>query len=200
MQHIGLTGGIGSGKSTVAALWGECGATLIDTDAIARSLTTPGGAAMAPLAAAFGPGVIAADGGLDRDRMRQQAFSDPNIRSRLEAIVHPLIALECQRLADAAQGSPIVFDVPLLVESTHWRGRVDRILVVDTREETQMQRVMARSNWSRETVLAVIANQAPRTTRRRAADAVIFNDGRTLTELRADVHALWHQWCGPAAR
>ena len=200
MRHIGLTGGIGSGKSTVAALWVECGATLIDTDAIARSLTTPGGAAIAPLAAAFGPDLIAVDGGLDRDRMRHQAFADPAVRSRLEAIVHPLIALECQRQADAAQGTAIVFDVPLLVESAHWRERVDRILVVDTRQETQVQRVMARSDWSRETVLAVIASQASRVTRRGAADAVIFNDERTLTELRADIHALWHQWCGPAAR
>ncbi|OUM03098.1 dephospho-CoA kinase [Variovorax sp. JS1663] len=189
-MRIGLTGGIGSGKSTVAAMLVDGGATLIDTDAIARTITQPGGAAMPAVEAAFGPSVIAADGSMDRARMRELVFADPSAKQRLEAILHPVIGLECEAQATAAGPGLIVFDVPLLVESKRWRARVDRVLVVDTTEETQLQRVVTRSGWSPEAVRAVIAHQATRRERRAAADAVIFNEGMSLEELRQEVRAL----------
>lgn len=193
-MRIGLTGGIGSGKSTVAALLVQRGATLVDTDAIARAIAQPGGAAMPAIEAAFGATVLDADGGLDRARMRAIVFSDTDARKRLEAILHPLIGLETERQAAAATGAPIVFDVPLLVESRRWRGIVDRVLVVDAREATQLQRVVARSGWTPEAVQAVIAQQAPRPARRAAADAIIFNDGLDLQQLAREVHQLWARW------
>ncbi|MBP5989605.1 MAG: dephospho-CoA kinase [Piscinibacter sp.] len=192
--RIGLTGGIGSGKSTVAAALAALGASVIDTDAIARSLTVPGGAAIAAIAAQFGAAFVDASGALDRSRMRELAFADPAARQRLEAILHPLIRAETARQADAAQGTAIVFDVPLLIESGRWREQVDRVLVVDCREATQVERVMARSGWTREAVQAVLAQQASRRSRRAGADAVIHNDGLSHEELRAEVRALWEGW------
>jgi dephospho-CoA kinase len=197
MRRIGLTGGIGSGKSTVASILVADGATLIDTDAIARAITQPHGAAMPAIAAAFGPTVVAPDGSMDRARMRELAFADPAARQRLEAILHPAIGAECEAQAAAAGPGPIVFDVPLLVESKRWRALVDRVLVVDATEETQLQRVIARSGWTAEAVRAVIAQQVPRRMRRAAADAVIFNETLSLDELALEVRALsWH----PAAQ
>lgn len=193
-MRIGLTGGIGSGKSTVAALLVQRGAALVDTDAIARAIAQPGGAAMPAIEAAFGATVIDANGGLDRARMRAIVFSDTEARKRLEAILHPLIGLETERQAAAAPGVPIVFDVPLLVESKRWRRAVDRVLVVDAREATQLQRVVARSGWTPEAVQAVIAQQAPRSARRAAADAVIYNDGLDLQQLAREVQQLWTRW------
>ena len=193
--QIGLTGGIGSGKSTVASMLVAQGAVLIDTDAISRRLTLPGGAAIEPLRAAFGDDLIGPDGALDRARMRAHVFANATAKARLEGILHPLIGLECRRQAEAAGDAVQVFDVPLLVESARWRARVDRVLVVDCREEVQVQRVLARSGWARETVLAVIRQQASRAARRAAADAVIFNDGIGLEELAAEVASLWHRWC-----
>ncbi len=193
--RIGLTGGIGSGKSTVAALLVECGATLIDTDAISRSLTLPGGAAIDAIRTEFGPPTIDAHGAMDRAFVRALVFADASAKARLEAILHPLIGLECSRQEAAATGDALVFDVPLLVESTRWRARVDRVLVVDADEDTQVARVLQRSQWSRETVLAVIAQQASRERRRAAADAVIFNDGLSLSQLADEVRALWRHWC-----
>jgi dephospho-CoA kinase len=193
-MRIGLTGGIGSGKSTVAALLVAQGATLVDTDAIARALTQPGGAAMPLLADAFGARAIGADGALDRDHMRARVFSDPDAKARLEAILHPLIGIEAQRQAATAGSGPVVFDVPLLAESAHWRGRVDRILVVDCPESTQLERVLARPGWSEDTARRVIAQQAPRSARRAIADAVIFNHGLTMSALAGEVGALWSLW------
>ena len=193
--RIGLTGGIGSGKSTVAAALAALGASVIDTDAIARSLTQLGGAAIAAIAAQFGAEFVDASGALDRSRMRELAFADPAARQRLEAILHPLIRAETARQAEAAQGTAIVFDVPLLIESGRWREQVDRVLVVDCREATQVERVMARSGWTREAVQAVLAQQASRRSRRAGADAVIYNDGLSHEELRAEVRALWEGWC-----
>jgi dephospho-CoA kinase len=192
--RIGLTGGIGSGKSTVARMLVACGATLIDTDAIARSLALPGGAAIPALRAAFGDGVIDASGALDRALMRQIVFTDTSAKARLEGILHPLIGLESNRQAEAASSPCLVFDVPLLVESAHWRKRVDRVLVVDCTVETQALRVMARSGWTREAVLAVIAQQASRDARRAAADALLFNETVSIEELEAQVTALWERW------
>lgn len=193
--RIGLTGGIGSGKSTVAALLVGHGAALVDTDAIARELTQPGGMAIAPIRAAFGDATIGPDGALDRTHMRALAFSDSTARRRLEAILHPLIGFETERRARELPAAVIVFDVPLLVESGHWRERVDRVLVIDCNESTQIERVMARSRWTREAVEAVIAQQAPRALRRTSADAVIFNDGRSPAQLADMVGSLWRYWC-----
>ncbi|MBX3622502.1 MAG: dephospho-CoA kinase [Rhizobacter sp.] len=192
--HIGLTGGIGSGKSTVARVLVEHGAVLIDTDAIARALTLPGGAGIETIRAEFGDVVIDASGALDRVRMREQVFADPSAKARLEAILHPMIGLECNRQAIAAADRPIVFDVPLLVESKHWRARVDRVLVVDCSEATQIERVMHRSGWSREAVEAVIAQQASRVARRAAADGIIHNEGMSPDELAREVGILWALW------
>lgn len=201
MLRIGLTGGIGSGKSTVASLLVTHGAMLVDTDAIARQITLAGGAAMAPIAATFGRSVIAPDGGLDRSHMRERVFGDAHAKRRLESILHPLIGIECERQAAMATKSlAIVFDVPLLVESRRWRERVDRVLVVDATEPTQVQRVVARSGWTSEAVGLVIAQQAQRPARRAAADAVIYNEGLTLVELAEAVRRLWQQWGLPHAR
>lgn len=192
--HIGLTGGIGSGKSTVARLLEARGAVLIDTDAIARALTLPGGAAIDSIRAEFGSGVIDGTGALDRARMRELVFANAHAKERLEAILHPMIGLECNRQALASAEKTTVFDVPLLTESSHWRTRVDRILVVDCTPETQVVRVMSRSGWSREAVLAVIAQQATRERRRACADAVIHNEDLSLDELAGQVDMLLAHW------
>jgi dephospho-CoA kinase len=189
-MRIGLTGGIGSGKSTVAALLVRHGAALVDTDAIARQLAAPGGAAIDAIRASFGEAALDAAGGLNRARMRAQVFAEPGARQRLEAILHPLIGNECESQAAAATGRPLVIDVPLLVEAGHWRRRVDRVWVVDCREATQLERVQARPGWSREAALGVIESQATRAARRAAADAVIYNDGISLTELESQVRVL----------
>ena len=195
--RIGLTGGIGSGKSTVAGLLAKLGAAVIDTDAIARSLTLPGGAAMDAIRCAYGADFIDAAGALDRTRMRSLVFSDPSAKRRLEAILHPLIGIETETRAQAAQtaNAPVlVFDVPLLAESAHWRTKVDQVLVVDCREQTQIDRVIARSGWALGAAQAVIAQQATRALRRACADAVIFNDGLSLDELSQRVCALAERW------
>ena len=192
--RIGLTGGIGSGKSTVAAMLVPLGATLIDTDAISRSLTAAAGAALPALRRKFGDAIFNADGSLDRAAMRTLAFADTTVRQRLEAVLHPLIGAEAKRQADAAAGPALVFDVPLLAESKHWRTRVDRVLVVDCSIETQIDRVTARPGWTHEAAANATAAQATREARRAIADAVIFNDGITLTELQAHTEALWRLW------
>ena len=196
IQRIGLTGGIGSGKSTVAQRLVALGGTLVDTDAIARSLTLAGGAALPELQRVFGPEVVGSDGALDRDRMRSLVFANAGAKAQLEAILHPLIGLEARRQADAAGDSVVVYDVPLLVESSHWRRRVDRVLVVDCPESLQVARVMQRSGWSEAAVRAVIAQQASRTRRRAAADAVIHNEGLDLEGLGRLVAGLWAAWVG----
>jgi dephospho-CoA kinase len=200
-MRIGLTGGIGSGKSTVAAMLVARGAKLVDTDAIARSIAEPGGAAMPALEAEFGPSILTAEGGMDRARMRERVFSDAKAKKRLEGILHPLIGAECEHQAASARpGQPVVFDVPLLVESKRWRAIVDRVLVIDASEPTQLERVIARSGWTPDAVRAVIAQQAHRALRRAAADAVIYNDGLGLAELSSHVEGLWERWTGAGAR
>jgi dephospho-CoA kinase len=194
MLHLGLTGGIGSGKSTVAAMFVELGAALVDTDAIARALTAESGAAMPAIAAAFGHDMIAADGSLDRDRMRALAFGDARVKAKLEATLHPMIGAQAVREAAAATGGIVVFDVPLLAESMTWRARVARIVVVDCREATQVERVSRRPGWSVDAAMRVVSQQASRERRRAIADAVIHNDGIALDTLRTHVHALWAQW------
>jgi dephospho-CoA kinase len=192
-----LTGGIGSGKSTVAAMLVARGATLVDTDAIARSLTSAGGLAMPMLIDEFGAGVADAEGALDRARMRELVFSDSTAKRRLESILHPAIGQEAQRQAASASTRVVVFDVPLLTESSHWRSRCERILVVDCHAETQVRRVVARSGWSEEQVRNVLSQQASRERRRAIADAVLFNDGLEIDALSTQVARLWSWWFGP---
>lgn len=192
--RVGLTGGIGSGKSTVAGMLAQLGAAVIDTDAIARVLSMPGGAATKPIREAFGADFIDASGALNRARMRAMVFSDPAAKHRLEAILHPLIGIETEAQAAASTAPVLVFDVPLLAESTHWRTRVDKVLVIDCRERVQLERVMARSGWAKAAVQAVIKQQARRPVRRAIADAVIFNDGVDMSELGRQVQALASCW------
>jgi dephospho-CoA kinase len=195
--HIGLTGGIGSGKSTVARWLVAQGAALVDTDAIARALTAPHGAALSAIAQTFGPDMVGTDGALDRDRMRTLVFGEPAARRQLEAILHPLIGEQASAEATQAAQSgarAVVFDVPLLAESKHWRSRVDRVLVVDCEETTQVNRVMARSGWTEDTVRRVIAQQASRSFRRSIADAVIYNDALSMQTLQIQVNSLWRHW------
>jgi dephospho-CoA kinase len=193
--RIGLTGGIGSGKSVVAKLLASHGATVVDTDLIARQLTLPGGAAIDAIAYSFGRDFIDASGALDRQRMRELVFADPLAKTRLEAILHPLIGIETERLANAASARDVVvFDVPLLVESARWRSKVDKVLVVDCRETTQIERVVARSGWTAEAARAVVDKQATRAQRRACADAVIFNDDITLDRLGDEVQSVWSRW------
>ena len=185
--HLGLTGGIGSGKSTVAQMLVQGGAALVDADAIARQVTAAGGAAIDAIAGQFGAQFIRSDGAMNRDAMRALVFNDPHAKKNLEAIIHPLVAQETQRQAlDAAHNGhqTVVFDVPLLVESDRWRAKVDRILVVDCSVETQIQRVCDRNNWTSEAVQSIIEAQASREQRLAAADWVIFNQGISFEQLR----------------
>ena len=192
---IGLTGGIGSGKSTVARRFGTLGALVVDTDALGQALTAPGGAAIAAIEAAFGSEMIGADGAMDRARMRSLVFEHPGERRRLEAILHPMIGDATRAQASrAGAGQAVVFDVPLLTESGTWRARVDRVMVVDCAVQTQVARVVQRSGWPAEGVERAIAQQATRAQRRAIADAVIFNDSLTLAQLEAEVDALWDAW------
>ena len=192
--RIGLTGGIGSGKSTVAAVFARRGATVIDTDTIARRLTAAGGTAMPALGRVFGDSIVGPDGALDRGAMRAMAFSDPAVKQRLEAVLHPLIGAEANRQAAMVKSPVLVFDVPLLAESKHWRERVDRVLVVDCGPATQIERVVQRPGWTRDAAERVIAGQASRATRRAIADAIIVNDGIGLEALSAAVESIWHLW------
>ncbi|HCY15809.1 MAG: dephospho-CoA kinase [Curvibacter sp. GWA2_64_110] len=191
--RLGLTGGIGSGKSTVAAMLARHGAAVIDADAISRQTTAAGGTAIAAIRQVFGPEFITSDGALDRDRMRERVFRDPGARRQLEHIIHPLVGLETARQTQAAIAAGrrcLVFDVPLLVESGHWRPRLDQVLVVDCRPEVQVERTMQRSGLARDAVMDILANQASREARLRAADIVLCNDGLSLQELALEVQQM----------
>ncbi len=190
---IGLTGGIGSGKSTVADLFAARGVTLVDADAIAHVLTGPGGAAMPALRERFGERVVRPDGGLDRDAMRELAFGDPGQRHVLEGILHPMIRDESRRQVEQAAGAYTMLVVPLLIESGNWRTRVERVLVVDCPVEVQIERVMRRNGLSRERVATIIAAQASREQRLAAADEVVDNGGSPET-LADQVDALHERY------
>jgi dephospho-CoA kinase len=191
--RLGLTGGIGSGKSTVASMLAELGAAVIDADAISRQTTGVAGAAIHDIALSFGREFITPDGALDRDRMRQLVFSDPQARARLQAIVHPLVADETARQAQVAIDSGhrlIVFDVPLLVESIRWRQRIDRVLVIDCTPEVQIQRTTRRDGLGRDVIERIMSSQATRETRLRAADVVIFNNSDSQPALALEVRQI----------
>ena len=189
--RIGLTGGIGSGKSTVAGLWAGLGAAVIDADAISRGVTAPSGRAIEAIAQTFGSHMIGADGAMDRQAMRERVFTDPQAKRQLEQIIHPLVSqITTEQTQEAiAQGKRcLVFDVPLLVESgARWRRQVDRVLVIDCDEDTQCQRVIQRSGLSAVEIQRIIGLQATRAQRLACADAVIFNQDLDLSELEAQV-------------
>lgn len=188
--RIGLTGGIGSGKSTVLQMLVELGAAAVDADAISRQTTAAGGAAIGAIRQRFGTAFVTPEGALDRDRMRAHAYAHPEARRQLEEIIHPLVGQEIARQVEAAVAAGhrcIVFDIPLLVESGRWRSQLDRILVVDCSAEVQVQRVVARSGLKADEVRAIIAAQAPRGLRLAAADLVICNEALTLDALRGEV-------------
>lgn len=200
---VGLTGGIGSGKSAAATLFEELGAAVVDTDAIAHELTAPGGAAIALIRSAFGDEVVASSGALDRTAMRRLAFADAQAKARLEAILHPMIRAEADRRSAAARAPYVVLVVPLLVESGGYstgdrRSRVQRVAVVDCPEEVQVARVMSRSGLSAEEARAIMAAQVGREQRLAAADDVIDNGG-DLAALRPQVEALHRQYLEMAA-
>ncbi len=196
---VGLTGGIGSGKSAVGRLFEQQGIAVIDTDAIAHQLTTPGGAAMPAIRAAFGDAVATTDGALDRAAMRAIVFADPPARKRLEGILHPLIREESERRLAGADSPYAILMVPLLVESGSYRERVDRVAVVDCDVETQIARVMQRNGLARAEVERILAAQATRAQRLEAADDVIDNDG-SLADLEPQIERLHASYLASAGR
>jgi dephospho-CoA kinase len=192
--RLGLTGGIGSGKSTVASIMASAGAAVMDADAISRSLTMPGGRAIPAILAEFGEQLIAPDGAMNRDAMRSLVFSNPESKRQLEAIIHPLVGQVLQEesvAAIAAGHACLVYDVPLLVESgDRWRRQVDLVCVVDCGVETQIQRVMSRNQLGRTEIERIISQQASRQQRLDCADAVILNEGINLADLKQLVHEM----------
>ncbi len=177
---------MGSGKSTVAHFLVKRGAFLIDADAISRDTTAAGGAAIAAIAQVFGPQLIEPCGALDRAKMREIAFQDPGARKRLEAIIHPLVGIaidQAQMTAEALSAPCVVFDIPLLMESSHWRQSLESVVVIDCKEDTQIKRVHLRSGLSEAEILTILATQASRTARLKGADHVIYNDGIPLEQL-----------------
>lgn len=196
---VGLTGGIGSGKSAAADEFGRLGATVVDTDVIAHELTQAGGPAIPEVERIFGKEAIGASGAMDRARMRDRVFADPAAKRALEALLHPMIRDESRRRIEVAQGPYVVHVVPLLVESGDYRERVDRVLVVDCPEHAQLARVRARSSLPEAQVRAIMANQATRADRLAAADDVIDNSG-SLDALRKQVAALHRRYMEYSAR
>ena len=191
--HIGVTGGIGSGKSAFCDMLARRGAAVIDADAISHAVTATGGEAITLIRASFGAEFITAEGALDRTRMRTLAFADDSARARLEAIIHPLVGQAVARASQAALQAGkrlIVHDIPLLTESGRWAPRLDAVVVIDCLEETQVRRVMERNQFAAETVRAIMARQSSRTARLAAADCVVFNDGITLDELHTKAHQI----------
>lgn len=188
-SRIGLTGGIGSGKSTVAALFADLGAYIIDADKISRNVTATGGPAIEPIRSYFGAAFIQADGSLNRDHMRQLVFNDALARNALEGIIHPLIQKEMQHQFQKAaliNSRLVVYDIPLMTGSSHWRQELDRVLVVDCSHETQINRVMTRNGFTREAIEKIIASQPSRNERLKVADLIIFNENITLDQLRSE--------------
>jgi dephospho-CoA kinase len=191
---VGLTGGIGCGKSTVADLFAERGATIIDTDLIAHQLTMPGGIALPAIHAQFGDAFIGPDGAMDRARMRAHVFADPTEKQKLEAILHPLIRQETERDAANASGPYVIFVVPLLIESGTWKERVSRVLVIDCPEQLQIERVMRRSSLTEAQVRAIMAAQVSREVRLAAADDTIVNDS-DVNAITPQVDSLHARYC-----
>jgi dephospho-CoA kinase len=192
-KRIGLTGGIGSGKSTLGQMLQERGYPLINADEISHALTAAQGAAIEPIRERFGPEFIAADGALDRARMRQLVFNDAAAKQRLQAVLHPLILAGIQSAEASIKdkgNSLVVIDIPLLVESAHWRAVLQQVIVVDCEEETQVARVMQRNKLSAAEVRQIMANQASRERRLAAADMVVFNNSDQLADLQQQAQTM----------
>ncbi|HUR47134.1 MAG TPA: dephospho-CoA kinase [Candidatus Saccharimonadales bacterium] len=192
---VGLTGGIGSGKTTVAELFASNGAGIVDTDEISHQLTAPNQPAVDEIARKFGPQFVADDGSLDRMRMRNFVFTDPGARKNLEALLHPMILQESMRQIQNSTAPYVILVVPLLIESGAYRETIGRILVVDCNPETQVSRVMKRGGLNRDEVLAIIATQVSRAQRLSAADDIIYNDAN-LEALEKQVKALHLRYFG----
>lgn len=203
MLKIGLTGGIGSGKSQVAQYFEQWGATVVDTDLIAHQLSAPGGLAINGIRQTFGVEFITPNGAMDRVKMREYVFAQPEQRQRLEAILHPLILQVTKRQIHEAQGCYVVVVVPLLVETGHWLQRVDRVCVVDCDSATQIQRVQARSRLTVEAIERIMNAQATRQQRLEAADDIILNDAATslatLEERAWHCHSYWQTLAAASA-
>lgn len=195
---VGLTGGIGSGKSAAADRFAARGASVVDTDLIARMLTATGGEAIPAIRENFGDAVIAADGSLDRAAMRALVFADPQARTRLESILHPMIRRESERQCQTATGPYVILAVPLLIESGDYRARCDRICVIDCPEELQIARVKARSGLDEAQIRAIMSAQATRSARRAAADDLVDN-GSTLDALHVQIDALHDRYVRTSA-
>ena len=192
-KRIGLTGGIGSGKSTLGQMLQERGYPLINADEISHALTAAQGAAIEPIRERFGPEFIAADGALDRARMRQLVFNDAGAKQRLQAVLHPLILAGIQSAEASIKdkgNSLVVIDIPLLVESAHWRAVLQQVIVVDCEEETQVARVMQRNKLSAAEVRQIMANQVSRERRLAAADMVVFNNSDQLADLQQQAQTM----------
>jgi dephospho-CoA kinase len=192
---VGLTGGIGSGKSTVAQSLVQLGAHGVDADLIARTVTAPGGPALAPIAQVFGPQMLSPDGSLNRSALRDRVFSDPSARQQLEHITHPLVAQEMVKAIAQCPEGVVILDIPLLVESPRWRPRLGAVVVVDCTEQTQVHRVRHRNGWPDDTIIGVMRAQATREQRLAAADMVIYNDSLDLDALHMQVTQL-ARWLG----
>jgi dephospho-CoA kinase len=190
---VGLTGGIGCGKSQATGMFAELGADIVDTDAIAHELTGPGGRAMEELAKAFGSRYVRENGSLDRDRMRELVFSDPAAKTRLEAIIHPMIGAESRRRVAEGMGPYVLLVVPLLLETGAYRDMVNRVLVVDCDESHQLERTMTRSRLPEDAVRGIMATQLSRTERLAQADDVLSNDA-DIPSLRTQVEALHERY------
>jgi dephospho-CoA kinase len=190
--RIGLTGGIGSGKSTVAQMLQQLGCQVIDADAISRASTAPGGTAIQAISHAFGSSLITPEGALNRDAMRQLIFTNPEAKKQLESIIHPIVRTQIEAACNTPTAPCVVLDIPLLAESRSWQDRVDTIWVVDCSPATQIHRVMQRNGWSREQVEQVLAAQATREQRLAIAHTVLHNDHATLGELQNQVQDAYH--------
>ncbi len=196
MLKIGLTGGIGSGKTRIANILADQGASVIDTDLVAHQLTAPLGLAMPAIIEKFGLDMVATDGSLDRVRMRQHIFADPANRHMLESILHPMISQEVSQKATQAQGIYIVLVVPLLVETGRWLDWVDRVCVVDCDKTTQIERVKHRSGLTQIEIESILSAQATRAQRLAVADDMIDNTSQTDHDaLTKQVLELHRQWC-----
>lgn len=197
MLRIGLTGGIGSGKSTVAMLFAEHAVPVIDADAIAHQLTRPGGVAIEPIIQAFGPDILAPDKSLDRKRLAARVFNDPVQRARLEAILHPLIRAEMQSAMRRLKAPYCLLVIPLLIE-TQQQDLVDRILIVDVDEKTQIERTLVRDGRSADQIRAIIAAQIDRSQRLKLAHDCISNNG-DMSALKDQVDTLHRKYLSLAA-
>ena len=191
---VGLTGGIGCGKTIISDIFATLGVAVIDTDTISQTLTAPSGAAIPAIQQHFGDDYVMSNGAMHRAKMRDLVFSDSSARRALEGILHPLIEAETMRSASNAEGAYLLFVVPLLIESGTWRQRVSRILVVDCDEERQVARVMQRSGITEAEVRAIISAQVPRKVRLAAANDVLIND-QDPAALRPQVERLHAQYC-----